>query len=358
MNIDFHYGVIYILARTASFDRADAETIAHACEYVDDSTVTGTLDFKSGQSFERFASAHEMLDHKNMIRDSDKRVWAPFHFLPACEGDTFEEKCVCRPDSKTARAIVKEAIRQHEADNALHRLGVTLHVYVDTWAHQGFTGTISPNNIVHKLHSENHDPEGLLAELRRKVSAAKDLTESELADMVSRLGHGAALHLPDLPWAVWGYINGYGKDIERNNLPNFMTAADMAYRAIKGFQSNNDNYPDEEGFPNDVKQALEQLLSENRSDDPQKRLEALMASVAKGDIPRLSEEVPSYVAKGPRSWKFSATGITSHSDDGDAPPVWSQVFEESDYRKFHEAAKDHRAFVTGTLLPKHGVRLA
>ena len=86
MNIDFHYGVIYILARAAGLDIIQAETVAHACEYVDDSTVSGTLDFQDGQSFDRFASAHDMLDHLNMNRDSDKRVWAPFHFLPACEG--------------------------------------------------------------------------------------------------------------------------------------------------------------------------------------------------------------------------------------------------------------------------------
>ena len=25
--------------------------------------------------------------------------------------------------------------------HALHRLGITMHVYADTWAHQGFAGT-------------------------------------------------------------------------------------------------------------------------------------------------------------------------------------------------------------------------
>jgi len=32
--------------------------------------------------------------------------------------------------------------------NASHRLGVTLHVYVDTWAHQGFSGIESDFNRI------------------------------------------------------------------------------------------------------------------------------------------------------------------------------------------------------------------
>lgn len=358
MNIDFHYGVIYVLARAAGFDRAKAETVAHACQYVDDSTVTGTLDFEGGQSFERFASAHEMYDHKNMVRDSDKRVWAPFHFLPACEGDTFEEKCVCKPDSQIARAIIQEAIRLREHENALHRLGVTIHVYVDTWAHQGFTGTISPHNVVHNLHSDHHEHEKLLVRLRRMVGAAKDLVENELANMIVRLGHGAALHLPDLPWAKWGYTNGNGDPIDRENLPQFMEAADMAYRAMKGFLRGNVDFVSENGLPDNVKSALQELLHGNRSEDPEERLERLAELVAGGSIPGVHENIPAYVAKGHRSWKFLATGITSHSDDGLSAPVWSEAFERSDYRKFHEAVKEHRAFVTGELLPQYGVRLA
>jgi len=358
MNIDFHYGVIYILARLAGFKLPEAETIAHACEYVDDSTVTGTLDFAGGQSFERFASAHEMFDHKNMVRDSDKRVWAPFHFLPACEGATFDEKCVCRPDSKPARIMVQEAILQRGSENALHRLGVTIHVYVDTWAHQGFTGTISKNNIVHGLHSEDHAPESLLKELRRKVYAASDLVESQLVDMISRLGHGAALHLPDLPWAKWGYTNGYDTTVQRDNLPQFLTAADMAFRAMKGFMSGNKEYADLEGLPSEVMTALEQIFRENQSEDPYERLEKLADYVGEGHIPGIKGDIPAYVAKGPGSWKYTATGIASHSDDGDRLPEWTATFEQSDYRKFHDAVKEHRTFVTGVLLPSHDVRLA
>jgi hypothetical protein len=358
MNIDFHYGVLYILARTAGYDRDMSQTIAHACQYVDDSTVTGVLDFVGGESFDRFASAHEMYDHLNWVSDSAKRVWAPFHFLPACEGRTLDEKCVCRPDSRTARDMVKEAIRQNKAENALQRLGVTLHVYVDTWAHQNFTGTISPNNVVKELQSEDHASSDLLDKLRRMVGAMEDTVENAVLSLVTRLGHGAALHLPDLPWAKWKYINGHDQPIERNNLPDFMTAADMAFRALKGFQTSTENFADLEGLPEDVRDALEALLQENRSENCDDRLRELMDAVAKGAVPGLSENVPDYVAKGVGSWKFAATGIESSATDGLAKPIWTSEFEKSDYRKFHDAVKSHRDYVTGTVLPTYGVRLA
>jgi hypothetical protein len=69
------------------------------------------------------------------------------------------------------------------------------------------------------------------------------------------------------------------------------------------------------------------------------------------------EGLPEYVAKGAGSWKFKATGIDS-IDDGHRPVIWSESFEESDYRKFHDAVKQHRAEVTQYLLPSFGIRLA
>src|SRR5471032_565431 len=133
MNIDFHYGMIFVVARLAGLTPTQAETVAHACQYVDDATTDGLLHFAGGETFERFASAHEMVDYQNINKDDNRTVWAPFHFLPGGEGNTFEERAVCRQDSAIARETVRHAIQVSDQDNALHRLGVTLHVYIDTW---------------------------------------------------------------------------------------------------------------------------------------------------------------------------------------------------------------------------------
>lgn len=110
---------------------------------MDDSTVSGVLECKGSESYERLASSHKMFDYMNIDNSSDKRTWAPFYFLPPGEGNTLQEKSICKPDCAIARAMVAPTIESRSAENALHRLGITLHVYVDTWAHQNSTGTIS-----------------------------------------------------------------------------------------------------------------------------------------------------------------------------------------------------------------------
>jgi len=358
MNIDFHYGVIYLVSRLAGLEKPDAETVAHCCQYVDDATVTGILEFVGGESYERFASAHKMFDYMNISDTSDKRIWAPFHFLPAGEGSTLEDKSICKPDSAIARDMVAHAIENREAENALHRLGVTLHVYVDTWAHQNFTGTISDHNVVKSLTSDDYSHETWLGKLRQFVDDIVHTTQSNFLDFVVKLGHGAALHFPDQPWAKWQYENGHGLTFQRDNLPIFMEAADMAYRAIKGFRRGNTAFAQEEGLPEETKAALASLLASNRNDDPSVRLDALIKALTSGQVPGFAETVKPYIGKGPDSWKDKATGIIDGNADGDKKPVWSEAFEQSDYRKFHDAIKEHRFVVTQIILPKHGVRLA
>jgi hypothetical protein len=77
MNIDFHYGVIYVVSRLAGMKQQDAAIVAHACQYVDDATTDGVHEFKGGDTFERFASARAVLDYSNfedaLERGSDRR---------------------------------------------------------------------------------------------------------------------------------------------------------------------------------------------------------------------------------------------------------------------------------------------
>lgn len=358
MNIDFHYGVIYAVTRLAGLNREDAQIVAHACQYVDDSTVPGILEFEGGETFDRFASAHAMSDYKNLVNKEDRVVWAPFHFLPGGQGESLEDKSICKPDSDIARAMVRRAIEKNNQGNSLHRLGITLHVYVDTWAHQNFTGTISKHNIVTSLEGVDYDHNTWLKKLKGLFTEAEDQAESKFLDTISGLGHGAALHFPDMPWAKWKYKNGHGMEIERYNLPDFVEAADMACKAVQGYIHKNINYETESGLTVEEKQALSDLLASNMSHDELERYKSLSKSVAEGKIPGIKEEIPTYVAKGEGSWKQAATGITAASDDGKALPQWSQKFEESDYRKFHDAIKEHRFVVTQEILPAHHVRLA
>jgi hypothetical protein len=358
MNIDFHYGVIYITSRLAGLDPTQAKTVAHACQYVDDSTVPGILEFAGGETYERFASAHKLFDYKNALNIDNRLVWAPFHFLPGGQGVSLEEKIVCQPDSKIAREMVRRAIDGKNAYNELHRLGVALHVYVDTWAHQGFTGTISKHNFVKTLDGDERDYPTVLDKLKGYINGYEKKLATEVLDLVSGLGHGAALHFPDMPWAKWKYTNGHDMEIDRNNLPDFIQAANMACKAVQGFINGNRNYEIEPGLGTDALTALEKILSGNQDHDELKRLKMLSVKTEDGKIPGISEKIPSYIAKGTGSWKHAATGIINDDDDRNTKPLWSQKFEESDYRKFHDAIKLHRFVVTQEILPSFSIRLA
>ena len=357
MNIDFHYGIIYVVSRLAGLPQAKAEIVAHSCQYVDDATVHGVLQFAGGQSYERFASAHKMLDYKNELNSEDKVVWAPFHFLPGGEGETLDDKAVCRPNSVIAQEMVRRGLSKRTAENALHTLGITLHVYVDTWAHQGFAGIRSDKNLITYLNGDDHDAKDWMERLKGFVVSAEQTSEAFSLDVLSRLGHGAALHFPDLPWATWEYKDATGQHIHRRNLPDFVAAADMACRVVQAFISGNMDYQTEPGLSIDQKNTLERLLDTNRSHDEIERLTVVCDSAAAGAIEGFAEPVPPYIAKGEGSWKYAATGITA-ADDGDIPPQWGEVFEDSDYRRFHDALKEHRFDVTQEILPRFGIRLA
>jgi hypothetical protein len=357
MNIDFHYGIIYVVSRLAGLAPIDAETVAHACQYVDDTNQPGVLLFEDGQSYDRFVSAHKMIDYANFDDGKDRLVWAPFHFLPGNQGDTFEKRVVCRPDSAVAREMVRRFLIGPRRDNDLHRLGILLHTYVDTWAHQGFSGTISDGNCVAYLDGHEHDHATWYQKLTDELSKAADRIQSEVVETMVKVGHGAALHFPDLPWAKWSYTNGFGEAVERDNLPDFVCAATMAYKVIAAFRA---GIADFAAMPDMAKAQIDLIrdtLGQDQNHDAEERLFALSERLGGGAFPELPEAIPVYIAKGPGSWKEQATGLTTVGD-GDVPPVWSPAFERSDYRKFHDAVKEHRMDVTQYLLPQFGLRLA
>ena len=356
MNIDFHYGVVYVVARLGGLAAQDATIVAHACQYVDDATQDGLLYFAGGETFERFATAHKLFDYKNMFNERNRLVWTPFHFLPGGVGASLEERAICKPDSPIAHAIVKRAIGHKGADNALHRLGVTLHTYVDTWAHQGFAGIECASNKVHHLEAEDCTREQWLTWFAQFTERTLDDIKSNLLTDAFPLGHGAALHYPDQPWAKWHYINGHNVRVERDNLAEFCQAAEMACRVVRAFCDGDEAFADKQGLPGEAGAALRNLMNTSRSTDETARLETIRNAVTLGVIPGLRETIPSYVGKGAGSWKYQATGILS-GDDGHQRPAWSEVFETSDYRKFHDAVKEHRFVVTQEILPAHQLRL-
>jgi hypothetical protein len=125
MQIDFHHGVTYVVARLAGFGHRDAEIVAYCSRYVDDATNDGVVRFENGAMYRRTASAHKSLDYKHFDELGNPHVWLPFHFLPGNGGKragenpagSFIEKIICTPDSPVARDMVRARICDRDREH-------------------------------------------------------------------------------------------------------------------------------------------------------------------------------------------------------------------------------------------------
>jgi len=244
MQIDFHHGGTYVIARFAGFGHREAETIAYCSQYVDDATNSGAIRFNNGAMYSRISSAHKMLDYRNFEKLANHFVWIPFHFLPGNGGrragenpaGSFVEKIVCRPDSFVAREMVGSCIQEKDAPYGLHRLGISMHVYADTWAHQGFAGVNHEINEVQTLVDSGHPDPGFTNKLKDFFGDAFDETVSRFVGGTLPLGHGPALSFPDRPYLSWHYRDSRGQIVRRDNTEIFLEAADGMCRAMQQFR--------------------------------------------------------------------------------------------------------------------------
>jgi hypothetical protein len=69
MQIDFHHGVTYVIARLAGFDHRQADVVSYCSQYVDDAVNSGTICFDNGAMFTRISSAHKTKDFFGDLRD-------------------------------------------------------------------------------------------------------------------------------------------------------------------------------------------------------------------------------------------------------------------------------------------------
>ncbi len=165
-----------------------------------------------------------MSDPDNLDNDANTISWLPFHFLPGNDlaaadpvlSNDYVQKLVCRPDSAIARKMIASAARSREHDYALHRLGIAAHVFVDTFAHQGFAGLHHPINCARELR----DGDG------RTIEALP----------VPPIGHGQVGTCPDRPYLVWSYIDWQGKRVQRDNPGAFLLAAQRLCQEFRRYQ--------------------------------------------------------------------------------------------------------------------------
>ncbi len=379
MQIDFHHGVTYAVARLAGFDDPDAQIIAYSAQYVDDATNAGIIQFNNGTEFNHISSAHKFLDYRNFRELAHHQVWMPFHFLPGNGGlpndqspvGSYIEKLICRPNSYVAQDMVATCINSKYVNNtavnsrltgqrsphSLYRLGITMHVFADTWAHQGFAGINHQVNEAKILvDAQGKVDQKSMERIKRYfnknfVNRLAHLFISE----VFPLGHGAVLSNPDRPYLKWGYTNGLNQHVMRDNPNDFLEAADQMCRWMQRYRIG-DPEAHCPGLPQPDKQRIATLLQTITDRSSKARHKIWLQAIADGHFSFGQAQV-TYQAKGKNSWKYQAIGTEATIDTGDEIFPFHKAFLDSHWKRFHTALREHRTYIVHQLLPKYGIQL-
>ena len=242
MQKDFHYCAIAVLARAAGFEFEDALTIAHASQYVDDARDNAPLTI-NGEPFTPVLTAHEGL--ASAAESTFREVYVPFHFFPARAQPALPAGLVTEPNSPLARELVDRALTQEEGLARLVSLGVALHTYADTWAHQGFCGWLADLNRVREMRVRRNGDYELLP--------LQDLDPTHFLD----LGHLQAWSLPDQPYRVWSYRAGAQERLVfRDNRTEFLAASRAIYSRLLEASPRSGNAPAWRDLADQVERAL------------------------------------------------------------------------------------------------------
>lgn len=146
MDTEFHYYGMYYLATEAGFSRPDATILAYSSTYIDHSIVPLRIEHDGAVYTTEVTQQYRFWD-----KGQEREVWIPFHFFPGDPEvaarrrlDGRRNPFVVTPHSPAVKANLISALKSRN----LYRIGIALHTYADSWAHQDFTGRWEDWNIV------------------------------------------------------------------------------------------------------------------------------------------------------------------------------------------------------------------
>ncbi|EGQ9623278.1 DUF6765 family protein, partial [Vibrio parahaemolyticus] len=325
-------------------------------QYVDEATNYHPIHFDNGAMYDRIVSTHKMLNYRNTQELANHQVWIPFHFLPGNlsfssnvkPDGRFIYRLVCKPDSAVARDMLRMVATHWNKPYGVHLMGIAMHVYADTFAHQGFAGVIHAYNKVDNLESS-------ASSLLQRIKG--DLLSGGVSAS-SPLDHGAALSFPDRLYTSWSYLNGEGESIVRDNTSILLQAADAMCKALQCWKHgdveiNIDNQP---GLATQQRSIIEHALKTINDEDGEIRHAQWLKWLREGKFGFSAVDL-SFDKDGESSWKQRARGRGFIQDD-QLVYRYSSSFLNSDWKLFHDALKTYRIEVIRDVLPKYGICIA
>ena len=384
MQKDMHYGAVLFVALSAGLRDEVAHKIAIASQLTDD-FADSSIPF-------HVRTAHHTTSISNLDTDAHVNVWIPFHFLPGGEGDSIEDRLICRKNSLASQAMMQgyknyvlENLSSHKSLSfAPYLIGIAMHVWGDTFSHYGFSGTTSQKNRVKRMrvnlpqYDDGDDRYSKEFEKYKKETkgqdARYDLTKfhkryrkeagadtwwkrkwrrfkGESVEKISgALGHGAALTYPDIHWLRFTIVYDDGRAEYRDNPVDFLEFLERAFYYFKSFDHpywKDDNKDDLswEHIYGDCRSVIDTIPPHGSS--LTKWLE--LAHARRSDARTLPYTGNNIIREGKDFLKI----IGQHFAVTDQ--AVKNIVEHAPVYRFCQAARFHLNYVHNTLLPAHKI---
>ncbi len=346
MQEDFHFYTIYVLCRCNGMSSENSKKVAYSSQHTDDAKYEHTLNFENGGRFQQMLSAHKFIHPEVFSLDSQYRIYVPFHFIPGNQGNRFQERVVCRENSDMAQNIVHKAANLKGKPFQLHRLGIALHMYADTWTHQDFSGLQSDLNDIEEIDVLNEDKVGI-------VKVFTHFFRNVAESLIPHIGHAEAATLPDEPYREWKFYHvNQGETKHRKNWMICQDASKFIYKEIKSFLVKNREYREEEPVRwGDIKSAI--TNSFKKKGDLEERCNNWTQSINNSEFGFLCKPDEKDLSYDGREWFRAAVEVER---DNDIEKYFKRDnFHLSDWKYFHDAAASHRLFVLQESLSPEGI---
>lgn len=316
MNEEFHYYVVAFLCKQAGLRPDESTRIAYSSQYTDNALVPYEVHTDGSRYLTQVTHHFGFWDSSQ-----ETEVWIPFHFYPgdpshpaARRADGTTNRFSVTPDSPNVKKLLVAALKTRNP----YRVGIALHTYADSWAHQNFSGRRETWNSVDAL------------------------------SLIPPIGHAQVMRSPDDLYAVWQDPRLVAGERQISNYERFLAAARKIYKYLATFNRRDFD---------DVDFVMERLVdivgAPNRPRTAEERkLDFLIAT-----------EVEEYRRN---DWKDRAVFLDDQTGEVDVSSTYDKLlwlkhevlhksgllqprplrgkpgFYESDYHHFHEAARAHR----------------
>ena len=346
MQKDFHFYSIYVLCRCNGMSPENSKRVAYASQHTDDAKYDHALNFENGGRFQQFLSAHKFIHPDVFSLDTQYQIYVPFHFIPGKQGDRFQERMVCAQNSEIAQRMVREVTNLKDKPYQVYRLGIALHVYADTWAHQDFSGLQTELNDVEDIDVINEEKVGIARIFR---DFFRGITES----LIPQIGHAETATLPDEPYREWSFYHVYQKrSIHRKNWLICQDASRAIYKEIKGFLNKNPEYRTEKPIPwGNIKSTVTNLF--RQKGDLEERCGNWAERINDSGFGFACQPIEKDLSYNDREWFRAAVEVKK--TDVREKYYRKDNFHLSDWKYFHDAAASHRFFVLKEALSPQGI---